>query len=157
MLLAMLSGIDSPFTVPIALFAMVLGIVVATVVADYYKRRLQSEERMAAIAKGLPLPAEPASDRGFGDSTGSRPAPRGLRTAAIVLICGSLGVAAFGILLVIILGERDIYSLTATAVVPFAIGVGLLIDYRLQDAEHARKSEDVGGAKPMSPGSGLLG
>lgn len=127
----LLNAIDSPIMIPIAIFAMVLGIVVAALAADYHKRRLQTEERMAAIARGIPLPPEPVPDPGAA-LMNQRRRVRGLRTAGIVLVAGSLGAAIFAFLLVWILQEHDALVVAACAVVPFAIGLGLLVDYWLQ-------------------------
>jgi hypothetical protein len=59
MVLAMLSGAGdvaaSPFIVPVAACMMVLGIVVASMWAANRSREMKSQERLAAIARGLPL------------------------------------------------------------------------------------------------------
>lgn len=133
---------NSPFVVPVALFIMVLGIVIATRIAEYQKRRLQSEERLAAIARGIPLPPEPLPEP-ISNEAAQRRSARGLRTAAIVLIAVSLGTAAFAFLLVWILQNRQIYSLAAVAVIPLAIGIGLFVDYRLQMRELDRISAEL--------------
>lgn len=125
---------DSPFIVPVATFAMVLGIVIAGQVAQYQKRRLQSEERLAAIARGLPLPPEPQPDPISAESA-QRNRIRNSRTTAIILICASLGTAIFAFLLVWILQERDILTLAALSVIPFTLGIGFFIDYRIQTSE----------------------
>ncbi len=130
-MLLMLMNYDGPFIVPLGVFAMVLGIVVASQVAEYSKRRLQAEERMAAIAKGIPLPPDPVPDPGAA-LLNQRNRARGLRTAGIVLVTGSIGAALFAFLLVWITQEHDALVVAACAVVPFFIGIGLLVDYWLQ-------------------------
>lgn len=125
---------NSPFIVPVAAFAMVLGIIIAQQLNQAHRRRLQSEERLAAIARGLPLPPEPLPEPAFSEAAQRRRA-RGLRTAAIVLTAVSVGTALFAFLLVWILQERDILSLAALSVVPLAIGIGLFVDYRFQIRE----------------------
>ena len=131
-MLYLISMWASPFIVPVACFAMVLGIIVAAQVSQYQKRRLQSEERLAAIARGLPLPPEPLPEPVNYDP---RSRARGLRTAAIVLISISLGTAFFAFLLVWILQEHDVLTLAALSVVPLTLGIGFFIDYRLQIRE----------------------
>lgn len=125
---------NSPFIVPVAAFAMVLGIVIAQQLNQAHRRRLQSEERLAAISRGLPLPPEPLPEPVSTEAAQRRRA-RGLRTAAIVLTSTSVGTALFAFLLVWILQEREILSLAALSVVPLAIGIGLFVDYRFQTRE----------------------
>lgn len=138
---------DSPFIVPVAAFAMVLGIIIAQQVAQAHKRRLQSEERLAAIARGLPLPSEPLSEPVTSEAAQRRRA-RSLRTAAIVLTSTSAGTAVFAFLLVWILQERDILSLAALSVVPLAIGIGLFVDYRFQTREIEQLAADSRSTNP---------
>src|SRR5882762_5610325 len=49
-------AIDSPFSVPVAGCVMILGIVVAGIWSSIRTREIQSHERLAAIAKGVPVP-----------------------------------------------------------------------------------------------------
>ena len=119
----------SPFVVPVAAFAMVLGIVIVNVISGYHTRRLQSEERLAAIAKGIPIP-EPTPE----------PIPvvdqhrraRGLRTGGIVCTAVGLGLALFGFALTWIVGEHDVLAVSASGIIPLAVGIGLLVDYAFQ-------------------------
>jgi hypothetical protein len=129
-------GIFSPFVVPVAAFAMVLGIVIAANISNYHTRRLKSEERMAAIAKGIPLPPDPdtelvamAGKAAYVDRPSSG---RGLRTGGVVLISFGLGMALFSFFLTWIVQERDVLAVAAAGLIPFAIGVGLLVDYSLR-------------------------
>ena len=120
---------SSPFIVPVAVFAMVLGIVIASFIASYHTRRLQSEERLAAIAKGIPIP-EPTPD----------PIPvvdqhrraRAMRTGGIVCVATGLGLSVFGLLLTWIVQEHDVLVVAAAGLIPFTIGIGLLVDYAFQ-------------------------
>jgi Domain of unknown function (DUF6249) len=120
---------NSPFIIPVAAFAMVLGIVIVNTISGYHTRRLQSEERLAAIAKGLPIP-EPTPE----------PIPvvdqhrraRGLRTGGIVCTAVGLGLAVFGFALTWIVGEHDVLAVSASGIIPLAVGIGLLVDYAFQ-------------------------
>ena len=124
----------SPFVVPVAAFAMVLGIIIVNTISGYHTRRLQSEERLAAIAKGLPIP-EPTPE----------PIPvvdqhrraRGLRTGGIVCVSVGLGLAFFGFALTWIVGDHDVLAVAASGIIPLAVGVGLLVDYAFQKRDLA--------------------
>ncbi len=128
----------SPFVVPVAAFAMVLGIIIVNTISGYHTRRLQSEERMAAIAKGLPIP-EPSPE----------PIPvvdqhrraRGLRTGGIVCTSVGLGLALFGFALTWIVGDHDVLAVSASGIIPLAVGIGLLVDYAFQRRDLAQQTQ----------------
>src|SRR5271157_5197044 len=109
---------SSPFIIPVAAFAMVLGIIIVNAISGYHTRRLQSEERMAAIAKGLPIP-EPSPE----------PIPvvdqhrraRGLRTGGIVCIPVGTGLAIFSFALTWITQEHDVLAVAAAGLIPLAV------------------------------------
>jgi hypothetical protein len=137
----------SPFIVPVAAFAMVLGIVLVANISNYHTRKLKSEERMAAIAKGIPLPPEPQMDltalgqmerASSADDAATR--ARGLRTGGIVLIAVGAGISLFGLLLTWIVQEHDVLVVAACGLIPLAIGIGLLVDYAV------RRNDLVSGA-----------
>jgi Domain of unknown function (DUF6249) len=119
----------SPFVIPVAAFAMVLGIVIANNISNYHSRKLQSEERMAAIAKGLPLPEPQAEPVAVIDQ---RKRARGLRTGGIVCVAVGVGLALFSFALTWIVGEHDVLAVAAAGLIPLAIGIGLLVDYAFQ-------------------------
>jgi Domain of unknown function (DUF6249) len=130
----------SPFVIPVAAFAMVLGIVIVANIANYHNRKLKSEERMAAIAKGIPLPPDPENNladlvevAGRASAiSGPTRAARGLRTGGVVLVSIGVGLVLFSFCLEWILQERDVLAVAAAGLIPLAIGVGLLIDYALR-------------------------
>jgi Flp pilus assembly protein TadB len=146
----------SPFAVPVAAFAMVLGIVIVANISNYHTRKLKSEERMAAIAKGIALPPEPdpqltalgqldrLSSLGQLDRLSSAEErasrARGLRTGGIVLISVGVGVSVFGLLLAWIVQEHDVLVVAAAGLIPLVIGVGLLVDYAVR-----ARSDEVSG------------
>ena len=128
---------NSPFIVPVASFVMVLGIVAVGSWSNARKRELESQERLAAIAKGVVLPptaAEIAAAQG-------RPAislvrrRANIRLSGIVLLGAAVGIALFFIALATILNERDVLCGAACALIPLGIGVGFLIDTRIQSRE----------------------
>lgn len=128
--------LDSPFLIPIAAFAMVLGIVIAKEIAEYHVRRLKTEERLAAIAKGVPLPPDLALEDGHPERSltpeeRERHA-RGLRTGGIACIAVGIGLALFSFALTAIVHQRDVLAVAAAGIIPFAVGVGLVVDYKLR-------------------------
>ncbi len=130
-------SINSPFIVPVASFVMVLGIVAVGSWSNARKRELESQERLAAIAKGLvppPTAAELALSQG-------RPAislvrrRANIRLTGIVLLGAAAGLILFFVALAAILQERDVLCGAACGLIPFGIGVGFLIDTRIQTRE----------------------
>ena len=152
------SPFNSPFVIPVAGCAMVLGIVVASIWAGVRSQEMKMQERLAAIARGLPTEREArasslqeATARGadrlarpFSDGAGAR------RTGIVLLSVG-IGLCLFFSALAAILRERDALCGGATGLIPFAIGVGFLIDGRLRRVEFER-ARDGAGAMPRTPG-----
>jgi len=154
MLLDMGEAFHSVFIVPVAACAMVLGIVIASKVAEVRKRQLEYEERMATLAKGLPLPPLESESRNQmlaaingapmqqlhemqreREVQGIQRRRGGIRRAGIILVTSAIGVALFFTCLAMILQERDVYAGVPCALIPFAIGAGLLIDARITGRE----------------------
>jgi hypothetical protein len=128
---------NSPFIVPVAGCLMILGIVAVTSWSSARTRELESQERLAAIAKGL-VPPPTKEELALTQTRPTSSAIRrraNIRLAGIVLTAGSLGTAFFFILLSIILHERDVLCGVPCALIPFGIGVGFLIDTRIQSRE----------------------
>ena len=97
---------------------LVCSIPAAALYAFYRIRRLKTEERLAAIARGVAVPFEP-----------ELPQPARSRRYAILLICGGLGYSlTFGLLS---LAERDALLAAAFGIIPIAIGIGYFIDAAL--------------------------
>ena len=128
---------NSPYIVPVGSFVMVLGIVAVGAWSNARKRELESQERLAAIAKGL-VPPPTAAELA---ATQSRPATSlfrrraNIRLSGIVLLGAAAGIVLFFIALAAILQERDVLCGAACGLIPFGIGVGFLIDTRIQSQE----------------------
>ncbi|MBB5057054.1 hypothetical protein HDF16_001739 [Granulicella aggregans] len=134
MLMEFENAFSSPFIVPVAAMIMVPAIVAVSKLSDYSTRKLQYEERMAAIAKGIPLPELPPMPM-RSSFVNLQIRMGNVRRGGIVLVATGIGVATFFIVLAWILQERDVLSGAAAAIIPFAIGVGLLIDAWAQARE----------------------
>jgi hypothetical protein len=152
----------SPFIVPVSACAMVLGIVIASKVAEVRKRQLEYEERMGALAKGLPLPPLESESRhqmlaamnGMPmqqihemqrerEAQGVQRRRGGIRRAGIILVTSAIGLALFFASLAIILQERDVFSGVPCALIPLAIGIGLLIDARISGREQEEAAAEA--------------
>jgi hypothetical protein len=135
----------SPFIVPVASMAMVACIVIAGYAGKTRKRELESQERLAAIAKGL-IPPPTLEELAL---TQGRPASNAMRRRAnirltgIVLLGSAAGIILFFVALALILQQRNVLSGAACGLIPFGLGIGFLIDARIQ-ARELDGSTDLG-------------
>jgi hypothetical protein len=101
--------------VGLAAVVMTLGIPMALMYTYYRVRRLRTEERLAALARGVNVPMEPELSE-MGRS----------RRAGILLTTGALGyIATFGL---IARSESDAWIAAAFGIIPLAVGVGFFVD-----------------------------
>ena len=101
--------------VPVVAIIMVFGIPMAALYTYYRVRRLRSEERMAAIARGVSVPMEPEVSQAAHS-----------RRTGILLVFGSIGyVVTFGVIARV---EPDAWVAAAFGIIPFAVGLGFLLD-----------------------------
>jgi hypothetical protein len=144
--------IFSPFVIPVAGCLVAVVAIVSGIWLDAQKRRIKSEERMAMLARGVPL-AEIEKMLG----TGSEEKPpvkdplRSLgnaRRAGIVLVSVGVGLILFFLVLTAIVQVREVLSGAAAGLIPLAIGVGFFIDYNFQKRELSRFGLEVGAESP---------
>lgn len=150
------SPFNSPFVVPVAGCAMVLGIVASGAWSGLQQRRVQSEERLAAIAAGVPIPPTP-EELAILHGKPTRDSKRlhgNIRLSGIVLLSVAVGLILFFVVLAAILRERDVLSGAAVGLIPLAIGVGFMIDARLKARELAAEAASFAEERP-STGGGL--
>ena len=99
---------------------MSLGVPLGALYTYYRVRKLRSEERLAAIARGVDIPMEPELNQ----------AARS-RRAGILLVSGAIGfIVAFG-LIAQIQADRDIWTVAALGIIPLAVGLGYFADWKL--------------------------
>lgn len=137
----------SPFIIPVAGCLTGLGIVVAAIYAGVRNREMASQERLALIAAGQPIPPsieEMAMTRGVSGRPARRNDGRGARRAGIVLVSTAFGLMAFFFALAAILHERDVLTGAAVGLIPLLMGVGFLVDARL-NAKEAREAAGAAG------------
>ena len=101
-----------------AAVVMVFAIPLAGIYAYYRVRQLRTEERLAAIARGVAVPMEPELSQ----------AARS-RRAGILLVAASIGYTLASAL--ISRAEPDAWVAGAFGVIPFAIGLGFFLDATL--------------------------
>lgn len=112
----------------IGLVAVVLslGIPIAGMYTYYRVRRLRSEERLAAIARGVNIPMEPETSQ-VGRS----------RRWGILCISGAIGYMVTFAVVSRVTSEPEALAAAAFGFIPFAVGVGYLIDSFLSHRETA--------------------
>jgi len=106
----------------IGLVAVVLtcGIPLAALYTYYRVRKLRTEERMAALARGAELPMEPELSQ-FAKS----------RRAGILLVSSGLGfMLMFGVIARVV-GEPETMAAAAFGILPVAVGIGYFVDAAL--------------------------
>lgn len=104
--------------VGLAAVIMIFGIPIAAMYTYYAVRKLRTEERLAALARGVSVPMEPELSQ----------AARSRRWG-LLLTCGGLGYAITFAL--IARAEPDAWVAATFGIIPFAIGVGCFIDSAL--------------------------
>jgi hypothetical protein len=103
-----------------------LGIPIAGMFTYYRVRKLRSEERLAAISRGVEIPIEPEISQ-VGRS----------RRWGILCISGAVGyIATFGVIARVEAGP-DAWAAAAFGLIPLAVGIGYLIDAYLHKREVA--------------------
>jgi hypothetical protein len=97
---------------------MSLGIPMAAMYTYYRVRRLRTEERLAALARGATIPMEP-----------ELPEAGRSRRSGILLVAGALGyIATFAL---IARSESEAWIAAAFGIIPLTVGLGFLLDSAL--------------------------
>jgi hypothetical protein len=103
----------------IGLVAVILfmGIPLGGMYTYYRVRKLRTEERLAALARGVEIPLEPEGNQAIRS-----------RRLGILLVAGAIGfVLTFG-LIARVTGEPDTWAAAAFGFIPLAVGIGYFID-----------------------------
>jgi hypothetical protein len=103
----------------IGLVAVVLtcGIPVALFYTFYRVRKLRTEERLAALARGATIPMEPELSQ-YAKS----------RRAGILLVTGGLGFMTMFAVIARVVGEPQTLAAAAFGILPLAVGIGYFLD-----------------------------
>ena len=101
-----------------AAVVMSLGLPMAAMYTFYRVRKLRSEERMAAIARGASMPMEPELSHTARS-----------RRSGILLVSGALGyIATFSVIARV---EPEAWTAAAFGAIPLALGLGFFVDAAL--------------------------
>lgn len=132
----------APFAVPLGAFVVAIVAIIAGAMNQAHTRRIKAEQRMAMLARGLPLED---IERLVGSAGEPERQPRDInrsmsnaRRTALVLISSGIGIILFFVALRIILHEPGVLAGAPIGLVPLVIGLGFWVDYRLQAREVAR-------------------
>src|ERR1700675_3422051 len=104
--------------VGLAAVIMIFGIPIAAMYTFYHVRKLRTDERLAAIARGATVPMQPE----LSEAARSR-------RSGILLVTGALGyMITFAL---IARTEPDVWKAVAFGVIPLALGLGFFLDATL--------------------------
>ena len=139
-----------PFLVPLGAFAVAIVAIIVSHKRETQKRNLAAQERLALIARGMPLAEldrlsptlEPAKDplRGLAIA----------RRTGIVLVSIGVGWILFFAGIAAAVQKVKVLSGAAIGFIPLAIGVGFFIDYHLQKRELSRFGMEIAADPPPS-------
>jgi len=105
---------------------MIFGIPIAAMYTYYCVRKLRTDERLAAIARGAEVPMQPELSQTAIS-----------RRSGILLVAGSLGY----MLTFALIGraEHDAWIAGTFGIIPFAVGLGFFLDSALirRDTRHS--------------------
>ncbi|HEX3320003.1 MAG TPA: DUF6249 domain-containing protein [Terriglobales bacterium] len=97
---------------------MSLGIPIAAMYTYYRVRKLRTDERMAALARGVDVPMQPD----LSEAARSR-------RSGILLVTGGLGyIATFSLIARV---EHDAWVAASFGIIPLAVGIGFFLDWAL--------------------------
>jgi hypothetical protein len=99
---------------------MSLGIPLGAMYMYYRIRRLKSEERLAAIAKGVDAPMEAELSQGARS-----------RRAGILFVAGAIGYIVSFSLIAEIVHDPDTWVAATLGIIPLAVGIGYFVDWTL--------------------------
>jgi hypothetical protein len=146
--------LSSPFIVPLGAFLVAIVAIVSGIVGQAHARRIKAEQRMAMIQRGMPVEQIDLllkSSRDDGEEIGTRDPLRSLgnaRRTGIVLVSVGAGIILFGFVLTAIVQVREVLAVSASGLIPLAIGIGFFVDYNLQKRELARFGLEVAADQP---------
>jgi hypothetical protein len=138
----------SPFLVPLGAFAVGIVAIVCGALSQAHTQRLKADQRMAMVARGMNAnDIDKLLGKASGDGKPMKDPMQSLATTrktGIVLISSGVGLVLFFVVLAWVVGEHEVLSGGAVGLIPLAIGVGFLIDYKLQKRDLSHLGLEVG-------------
>jgi hypothetical protein len=121
-----------PRTIQLVILAAAFWLPVLALVSLYFFRKLQFQQRLLEIERGANATSdrEAASDRA--------------RRAGIVCVAAGIGICMGDVIIVAATRDPQAWALQALGLVPMAVGIGLLVDYRLSRRDAAGRSDQDG-------------
>jgi hypothetical protein len=124
-----------PGTLQLVILGAAFWLPVLALVSIYFFRKLHLQQRLIEIERGV----HPTVDR--------EGAPARTRRAGIVCLAAGVGVCLGDVIIVVATRDPQAWALQAVGLVPIAVGIGLLIDYRLASRDRDRQAHDRGVAR----------
>ena len=97
---------------------MIFGIPLGAMYTFYHVRKLRTDERMAALARGVNVPMQPELPEGARS-----------RRSGILLVTGALGYMLTFALIARV--ESDAWMAAAFGIIPLSVGIGFFVDSAL--------------------------
>lgn len=146
-----------PYIVPVVAMLIPIVAIISGAVTQIYNRQSLAQQRIALIARGVPLAEiEAFMKASVPEADEERPVRDPMRSlgharrAAVVLISVGAGLLAFLLILgVVVLWRVDatsgwiVMACSASGLIPVLIGVGFAFDYKLQAREMSRFGLEV--------------
>jgi hypothetical protein len=136
------------FMIPLGAFAVAIVAIVAGIMGEAHRQRLKADQRLAMVARGM---SAEDIDKLLGKTNEDGKRVRdpiqslvNTRRTAIILISSGVGLMLFFFCLMIVVSEHDVLAGACVGLIPLAIGVGFLIDYKLQKRDLSRFGLEVG-------------
>ena len=104
--------------VGLAVVIMVFGIPMAAMYTFYHVRKLRTDERLAALARGVNVPMQPELPEGARS-----------RRSGILMVTGALGYMLTFALIARV--ESQAWIAAAFGIIPLSIGIGFFVDSAL--------------------------
>ncbi|HSY98246.1 MAG: DUF6249 domain-containing protein [Terriglobales bacterium] len=104
--------------VGLAAVIMIFGIPMAAMYTFYHVRKLRTDERLAALARGVNVPMQPELPEGARS-----------RRSGILLVTGALGYMLTFALIARV--ESDAWMAAAFGIIPLSVGIGFFVDSAL--------------------------
>jgi hypothetical protein len=145
---------ESPFVVPVAGCLVGMVAIVSGAMGQAHARRVKADQRMAMLQRGMTIEQIDAvlnSAQEPDEQVRTKDPLRSLgcaRRAGIVLVSVGVGLIVFGFLLTAILRVHQVLTVSASGLIPLAIGIGFFVDYTLQKRELSRFGLEVGAELP---------